>query len=165
MKQQEIAALYKQWGPVVYRRCLRLLRDREEAQDATQQVFIQLLRHKTRFAEQPEQAIPWVQAVATNVSLNRLRDGHRRATKLESVQEEQAPATSPDQTLADQQLARKLLARADTPARELAVKLLLKERTHEDVASSLGVSEKTVQRRLRRFLSDARRSLVGKDEP
>ena len=164
MKQQEIAALYKQWGPVVYRRCLRLLRDREEAQDATQQVFIQLMRHKARFAEQPEQAIPWVQAVATNVSLNRLRDGNRRLSKLEAVAEEPSSEAPPDQALSDQQLARQLLARADTPARELAVKVLVKERTHEDVADSLGVSEKTVQRRLRRFLSDARKSLVGKDE-
>ncbi len=165
MNQQEITALYKQWGPVVYRRCLRLLRDREEAQDATQQVFIQLLRHKDRFAEQPEQAIPWVQAVATNVSLNRLRDGGRRATKLESAAEDQAPPAPMDQALADQQLARQLLARADTPARELAVTVRMKERTHEDVADSLGVSEKTVQRRLKRFLSDARRSLQGKEDP
>jgi RNA polymerase sigma-70 factor (ECF subfamily) len=165
LKQQEIAALYKQWGPVVYRRCLRLLKNREEAQDATQQVFIQLLRHRSRFAEQPEQAIPWVQAVATNVSLNRLRDGNRRSSKLDAVHEEHATPVAPDQVLSDQQLAKKLLARADTPARELAVAVLLGERTHEDVAASLGVSEKTVQRRLHRFLSDARKSFLGKDEP
>jgi RNA polymerase sigma-70 factor (ECF subfamily) len=165
LKQQEITALYRQWGPVVYRRCLRLLKSREEAQDATQQVFIQLLRHKARFAEQPEQAIPWVQAVATNVSLNRLRDGGRRASKLDSVHEEPPPQAAADQVMADQQLARKLLARADTPARELAVAVLLGERTHEDVAASLGVSEKTVQRRLRRFLSDARKTFLGGDDP
>jgi RNA polymerase sigma-70 factor (ECF subfamily) len=148
---------------VVYRRCLRLLRDREEAQDATQHVFIQLLRHQARFAAQPEQAIPWIQSVATNVCLSRLRDSHRHLARLEATHEELAPVAAHDEALADQQLARQLLARADTPARELAVAVLVGEQTHEAAAAALGVSQKTVQRRLRDFLENARRGPGGKD--
>jgi len=33
------AELYRTWGPAIYRRCLRLLRDTEAARDATQEVF------------------------------------------------------------------------------------------------------------------------------
>jgi len=36
--------LYKEYGPVIYRRCLRLLKDPEAARDATQEVFMKLVR-------------------------------------------------------------------------------------------------------------------------
>src|SRR6266540_5480869 len=42
--QRRAAELYKQYGPVVYRRCLRLLKDPEAAKDATQEVFMKLVR-------------------------------------------------------------------------------------------------------------------------
>ncbi len=37
---ERIVSLYRELGPVVSRRCLRLLRDREAARDATQEVFV-----------------------------------------------------------------------------------------------------------------------------
>ena len=43
-RQQRAAELYRQWGPAVYRRCLKLLRDPEAARDATQEVFVKLVR-------------------------------------------------------------------------------------------------------------------------
>ena len=55
--------LYQEWGPVVYRRCLRLLRNRTAAARATQAVFIKLLRNPDRF-EVPEAALPWAYRVA-----------------------------------------------------------------------------------------------------
>ena len=161
MNEEQIAALYRQWGPVVYRRCLRVLKDRDEAQDATQQVFVQLLRHSERFTADPSAAIAWMQSVATNVSLNRTRDGHRQSSKLEALHEDTTPVSSPDEVLGNRELAQRVLARVDAPSRDLALSVLVGEQSHEDAAARLGVSPKTVQRRLRRFIDHARRFLKG----
>jgi len=46
--RSQAARLYRELGPVVYRRCLRLLGDRAAAEDATQEVFVKLLRDMDR---------------------------------------------------------------------------------------------------------------------
>ena len=161
MNGPQIAALYRQWGPVVYRRCLRVLRDREEARDATQHVFLQLLRHKERFDADPSEAIAWMQRVATNVSLSRVREGRRRSTKLEALSYDDAPGPLPEEALRDRDAARHVLDHVDAPSRELALSVLVGEQSHEEAATRLGVSSKTVQRRLRHFVERARRLLAG----
>src|SRR5512133_2741664 len=54
---ERAAELYRTFGPAVYRRCLKLLRDREAARDATQEVFVKLLADPERFDE-VEAALP-----------------------------------------------------------------------------------------------------------
>lgn len=161
MNEEQITAMYRRWGPVVYRRCLRVIKDHDEAQDATQQVFVQLLRHSERFTEDPSAAIAWMQSVATNVSLNRMRDGHRKNSKLEAHHEDAPPVPSPDELLGNKEVAQRVLARVDARSRELALSVLVGEQSHEDAAARLGVSKKTVQRTLRRFINHARRFLMG----
>src|SRR5512142_1360611 len=75
-RSAEVERLYREYGAVVYRRCLRLLRDREAARDATQEVFVKLLRDMSKLAGR-ETALPWIYRVATNHCLN-VRRGARR---------------------------------------------------------------------------------------
>ena len=42
--RERVAELYRTYGPAIYRRCVRLLGDREAARDATQEVFGKLMR-------------------------------------------------------------------------------------------------------------------------
>ncbi|MCG6920237.1 MAG: sigma-70 family RNA polymerase sigma factor, partial [Acidobacteria bacterium] len=44
----DVDRLFERYGPMVVRRCRELLGDREEARDAAQDVFVQLLRHRRR---------------------------------------------------------------------------------------------------------------------
>ena len=164
MNERQIASLYHQWGPVVYRRCLGVLKDREEARDATQQVFVQLLRHAARFEGDPTTAIAWMQSVAVNVSLNRRRDGLLRASKLERFPEPTPTSPAPDEALERRELLEQVLARSDEPSRDLAISVLVEEQTHQDAATRLGVSSKTIQRRLQQFIERARR-LIRRGEP
>ena len=68
-RRRRMAALYRLYGAVVYRRCLHLLREREEARDATQDVFLKLIRDLPRFQDR-ETMFPWMYRVATNHCLN-----------------------------------------------------------------------------------------------
>jgi RNA polymerase sigma factor (sigma-70 family) len=60
--QQE---LYEKYAPMIYRRCLRYLRSKEEAQDATSEVFLKLLEHWDS-VQNRESALFWIHRTTTN---------------------------------------------------------------------------------------------------
>jgi RNA polymerase sigma-70 factor (ECF subfamily) len=149
---------------VVYRRCVRLLGDREAARDATQEVFVKLLREESSF-DQGDGAVRWIYRVATHHCLNVRRDRRRwarlSAGSADAGLEVAAQGAAPP---ADRQLAREVLGRFDATTRAVAVGVLVTGMERDEIAGELGVSRRTVHRRLARFLAGARR-LLKKDEP
>ena len=69
MDDARLAALYRKYGPAVYSRCRRILRDESLAEDATQEVFVRVLRHIDE-APDDEAALRWVYRIATNYCLD-----------------------------------------------------------------------------------------------
>ncbi len=155
------AELYALYGPAVYRRCLRLLRDEEAARDATQDVFVKLVRDMERL-EDRENAMGWLYTVATRHCLNVLRDRRRRAEGGPLDDLELAAPESPSGA-EGRVLARDVLARFDVGTQEVAVGVLVDGMEQEELASALGISRKTVQRRLERFLERARAFVLGSE--
>lgn len=154
---QRAAELYRKYGPAVFRRCLRLLRDREAASDATQEVFVKLVRDIARL-DDPKVVLPWIYRVATNHCLNVLRDRNRRGEQvLPDLEVVAGPAPV---AFADRHLAASILSRFDEGTRAVAVGVLVDGMGHEELAGALGISRKTVERRLARFLERAR-ALAG----
>jgi RNA polymerase sigma-70 factor, ECF subfamily len=149
--------LYRTFGPAIYRRCLKLLRDREAARDATQEVFVKLLKDMDRFAD-VETALPWLYRVATNHCLNQLRDRNRHGEEELGDWEVADPAAAP--SFPDRHLAQTVLSSFDEGTQAVAVGVLVDGMGHEELAGVLGISRKTVERRLARFLERAR-ELVG----
>jgi RNA polymerase sigma-70 factor (ECF subfamily) len=152
--------LYREFGPAVYRRCLRLLRDREAAQDATQEVFVTLVRNMTRLEERGD-ALPWIYRVSTNHCLNVLRNRGRRGDVALAVDLE-VDERSAAEVLPDRRLAHELLDRFDASTQAVVVGVLVDGMERDEVAAALGISRRTVSRRLERFLSSSRR-LTGKE--
>jgi RNA polymerase sigma-70 factor, ECF subfamily len=156
--RERAAALYRQYGPAVYRRCLRLLKDREAAQDATQEVFVKLVRDIAK-VDDPAIVLPWIYRVATNYCLNALRNRSRRGEdSLDGF--EIAGNTSVD-SFTNRHLAGAILARFDEGTQAVAVGVLVDGMGHEELAGALGISRKTVERRLARFLEAAKKFVGG----
>ncbi len=161
-ERERIVSLYRELGPAVYRRCLRLLKDRDAARDATQEVFVKLVRDMERLADR-EMALPWIYRVATNHCLNLIRDARRHGVEstdgaLDVVPD--APTAYPDR-----QLARQILSRFDLQTQAIAVGVLVEGMEHEEIAVALGISRRTVHRKLTRFLERARGLLGRSGEP
>jgi RNA polymerase sigma-70 factor (ECF subfamily) len=72
---------------------------------------------------------------------------------------ELAPATAP--ALPEGRLAREVLAHFDARTQAIAVGVLVDGLEHEELADALGISRKTVQRTLARFLERARALVSG----
>ena len=154
MNSDRIAELYRTWGPAIYRRCLRLLRDQEAARDATQEAFRKALSSPEKLAE-PDAALPFLYRVATNHCLNERRNAGRRGeTELVDLD---VAVTHPD--FPQRRLVQRVLSRFDSKTQSIAVGVLVDGMEHEEVADVLGISRKTVSRRLARFLEHARKYL------
>jgi len=72
----DVEDFYRRYGPMVLRRCQKLLRSEAQAQDAMQDVFVQVLSHEQSLDATAPAGL--LLRIATNVSLNRLRSTRRR---------------------------------------------------------------------------------------
>lgn len=154
MGGDHIAELYRTWGPAIYRRCLRLLRDQEGARDATQEVFRKALSSPEKLAD-PDTALPFIYRIATNHCLNERRNSGRRGeTELMDLD-----VASEHQEFPQRRLVQRVLSRFDARTQSIAVAVLVDGMEHEEVADALGISRKTVSRKLARFLEHARKYL------
>jgi RNA polymerase sigma-70 factor (ECF subfamily) len=155
----DVEAAYRQYGPLVLRRCRKLLRDETRALDAMQDVFVEVLRrHETLTATSPSALF---MRVATNVCLNRLRTARRRKEDLGDGILLDLAAALPDGE--SQSVARRMLTRifgdGTESTFEMAVMHYVDQMTLEEVAREVGLSVSGVRKRLRTL----RERLPGQD--
>ena len=149
----DVEALYRRHGPMVLRRCRRLLGDETEACDAMHEVFVQVLRRQDQLDAHAPSSLLY--RIATNVSLNSIRargrrpqvqDGEllQRIASLDDLE-----GSSHARWLLDQ-----LFARQPSSSRTIAVLHLLDGLTLEQVAQTVGLSVSGVRKRLRKLRAD-----------
>jgi RNA polymerase sigma-70 factor (ECF subfamily) len=142
--------LYETYGPMVLRRCRRLLRDEGKALDAMHDVFVELLKRKDTLRGGSPVAL--LTTTATYVCLNRLRTERRHPeSRDESLL--LAIANHEDESSESRALAGRILDRVfrRTPAstRLIAVLYYVDRLTLKEVAAQSGLSVSGVRLRLR----------------
>ena len=147
----DVEGTYLRYGPLVLRRCRKLLRHDAKAQDAMQDVFVSLLRHEARLDASALSAL--LLRMATNVCLNKLRGDKRHPEDRDDELLQRIAGGDDDES---RTVARNLLAklfRADDPlaasSRTIAVMHLVDGLTLEEVAREAGMSVSGVRKRLR----------------
>jgi RNA polymerase sigma-70 factor, ECF subfamily len=152
-----------------YARGLRVLQEAQaaavddgpERADATQEVFLRLVHHLSRFEDRAE-VLPWIFRVARNHCLNVRRDArHLVLLADEPLAPEGAEGGGVDHTRT--LLARALLGRFDVSTQRVVLGVFAAGMTYEDAAAALGLSRTTVARKVERFLSKARAFLTLSD--
>jgi RNA polymerase sigma-70 factor (ECF subfamily) len=147
----DVEGTYLRYGPLVLRRCRKLLRHDAKAQDAMQDVFVSLLRHEARLDASALSAL--LLRMATNVCLNKLRGDKRHPEDRDDELLQRIAGGDDDES---RTVARNLLAklfRADDPlaasSRTIAVMHLVDGLTLEEAAREAGMSVSGVRKRLR----------------
>jgi RNA polymerase sigma-70 factor (ECF subfamily) len=140
---------------MVVRRCRAILRDDAEAADVAQEVFVSLLRRRDRLTDTSPSSLLY--RIATNLSLNRLRDRRRRPELPgQELLERIAALDRLDAPL----LLDRLFGRQPESTRTMAVLHHVDGLTLEEVARECGMSVSGVRRRLR-LLREALREMGG----
>jgi len=144
----DVEALSRRYGPMVLRRCRRLLRDEDEALDACQDVFVRVIEHRARLEARYPSSLLY--RMATNVCLNRLRDSRREpVTRDEAVLAEIARAEEPGGASEARLLLARLFGRHPESTRTMAVLHYVDGLTLEEVAAETEMSVSGVRKRLR----------------
>lgn len=144
----DVDAAYRRYGPMVLRRCRRLLRDEEKAVDAMHDVFVSLLRAEERL--EGEGSASLLMRISTNVCLNHLRGERRRP---EDPDDDALLAIASAEEPGAQSLARlalqTLFGREPESTRVMAVLHLVDGLTLDEVGREVGLSAAAVRKRLR----------------
>lgn len=149
--------LYRKFGPAIYSRCRRLLKDDALAEDATQEVFVRVMRH-IESAPDDASALAWIYRISTNYCLNLIRDRGRQAEPVDEIPE--TASEHPEPEMLDRDLAMQLVNRAPENLRAPAVLYYIDGLEQEQVAKTLGISRRTVINRLAEFTSRSRKFIV-----
>lgn len=147
----DIQALYQSHGPMVLRRCRRLLSDEASARDAMHDVFVELLRRKSSLHDRGPASL--LLTMSTNICLNRLRSQRRRPEQpdselLHEIAGHEVGCDAEQQSLARRVLDRIFGAQPET-TRLIAVLRHVDDLTLHEVAAEVGLSVSGVRRRLR----------------
>ena len=160
LAEARVEELYRKYGSIIYSRCRRLLRDDALAQDATQDIFVRVMRHVDS-APKDEAALSWIYRISTNYCLNLIRDRDRRAVPMEQLPER--VGAHPETALLDRELALKLVRHAPEKLRVPAVLYYVDGFEQLQIARALGISRRTVVNRLNDFI-DRSKKFLSTDE-
>ncbi len=80
-----LAAIYDRYRLILFGLVLRILHDRQDAEDVLQEVFLQVWRRASDFDEARGRAFTWLVTIARSRALDRLRSAGSRARLAEEA--------------------------------------------------------------------------------
>ncbi|MEO1580197.1 MAG: sigma-70 family RNA polymerase sigma factor [Pseudomonadota bacterium] len=138
--------LYHRHCGQIYALCLRMTANSAEAEDATQDAFIQAWRKLEAFRGDSAFS-SWLHRIAVNVVLTRMRKSKRESEKLKLVTNEDEGVTTDQHDMPDLERA---IAELPERARQVFVLAGVYGYTHEQVAETLDVAVGTCKAHLHR---------------
>ncbi len=153
-----LSELVSRYAALVYGACLRVLNNATDAEDVTQQCFLEL-------AQRPP-AIRctlggWLHRMATHRAINHIRAEGRRREREHRFAEEQGKAVQPEWDDVAQYVD-EAIAALKPELRDVVVLRYLRGHSQEDVATATKISVRTVRNRQQQAIESIRKHLRGR---
>jgi len=152
-EEATLAALVSQYAGALYRVAYSVLRNPADAEDAVQEAFVRVLRHRDTLGEVRDQRV-WLIRIVWNIVLDRKR---RAKTRPETDDVAELARVLPCDGLSAEQIAAAAQHHAHVlacveklPVKERQVLMLsaFEELTSVEIAEVLGITESSVRSRL-----------------
>ena len=175
----EVAAfelLYERYAPIVFATCLRIVRDRAEAEDLLEEVFWEIWVRRDRYDASRSSPLSYLLTLARSRALDRLRFRRRRAgvwlevreTDRDALAASRGGGASPfeDAAAEQQRIAiHRALDELPAPHRRAVEMNFFEGLSHREISEQLGDPLGTVKTRIRQGLLTLRKVLRSIDEP
>lgn len=149
--------LYQQVAPILLALLLGMLRARDLAEDALQEVFIRVWRQAGQYDTHRGRAMAWLVSIARNRAIDMQR-ARRNLVPLETVAEPAAPASRVESTLTRNALER-CLQLLSGDQRQCLVLAYQQGLSQDHIATRIGCPLGTVKSWVRRALLSLRQCL------
>jgi RNA polymerase sigma-70 factor (ECF subfamily) len=154
-QDQTLEDLVRQHSRLVYRIAYAALRSHHDAEDATQETFLRVLRYSSKLAR-VENPKTWLARIAWRVAVDRSQQrGRKREIPLEDparpVDEVPSSDAAADEALHGSQvggLLERLIAALPEKLRQPLILSALEEMSPREVAAALGINESAVRSRV-----------------
>ena len=152
-EEDALAALVTEYASTLYRVAFSVLRNPADAEDAVQEAFLRVLRHRDTLSEVRDRRV-WLIRIVWNIVLDRKR---RAKTRPETDDVAELARVLPSNGLSAEQIATAAQHHAHVlscveqlPAKEREVLLLsaFDELTSVEISTVLGITESSVRSRL-----------------
>lgn len=164
--EEALAQLYDQYRVILFGLLMRILNDREEAEDVLQEVFMQVWRRARDFDENRGKPFTWLVTLARSRGIDRLRSlGARERVAVAATREgseESSDAASDAFRSEQQQLVRSALAQLPEEQKRPLVLAYFDGLTQTEIAEKLGAPLGTVKTRMRTGMGKLREILRSK---
>ena len=166
--ERALASLYDQYARILFGLILRILNDREEAEDVLQEVFLQVWRRAKDFDEARGRPFTWLVTLARSRAIDRLRSlnsRQRAATEAaREVSEEISDAAADAQKSEQGEIVRRALAELPEEQRRALLLAYYEGLSQSEIAVRLGTPLGTVKTRMRSGLMKLRELLGARME-
>jgi RNA polymerase sigma-70 factor (ECF subfamily) len=151
--EEALAALVEQYATTLYRVAFSVLRNAADAEDAVQEAFLRVLRHRDSLSEIRDHRV-WLVRIVWNIVLDRKR---RAKTRPETDDVSELARVLPAKGLSAEEIAvavqhhtrvLRLLEKLPVKEREVLVLSAFEELSSVEIAAVLGVTESSVRSRL-----------------
>lgn len=147
--------LYGRSSAKLFGICLRILKDRAEAEDALQDVYIRVWEKAGTFQSGKASAITWLTTIARNRSIDRLRSRSPSGRAVDEAVEVADDAPSPESVASASDSYRRLMGCMDSldPRHAIALRgVYLGGSTYRETADELDIPLNTAKTWIRRSL-------------
>ncbi len=157
-----LAAAYRQWGSLVYSLALRALRDRQDAEDTAQQVFLAAWRGRAGYDPARGSLGGWLVGITRHAVADCLaaRARQSKLAGLATAQQEEAlrhPGPSESEDALNRVVLLETLGRLSPVQRRLLGLAVWGDMTQTQIAEETGLPLGTVKSHIRRALHALRR--------
>jgi RNA polymerase sigma-70 factor (ECF subfamily) len=141
----EVADIFRRYGHLLLRRCRFMMRDAAAAEDVLQETFVKIMRHGAAYRA-ADTKLSWLYRVADNCCFDALKKRRDRPPPL-PLDGELEPRAYP--TVDERLRVAGALDRLPARERQVAVLAFVDGLTQDQIATEIGWSRQTINRKLK----------------